>query len=150
MFILYYVLSVRLTLSWLVMTPFGEPVVPDWKQNKTNYSDFQNLSQLHSKKSLQWRHNERYCVSNHRRLDCLPNHLFRCISKKTSKLRVTGLCEGKPPVTSGFPSQRASNTENVSINYMTSPCGESLLGLLSWYMCHIFRLSHCNSYQAVP
>ena len=33
-------------------------------------------------------------------------------SKKTSKLRVTGLFEGNPPVT---PSQRASNAENASI-----------------------------------
>ena len=36
-------------------------------------------------------------------------------SKKTSKLRVTGLCEGNSPVTSEFPAQRASNAENVSI-----------------------------------
>ena len=35
--------------------------------------------------------------------------------KKTSKLRVTGLCEGNSPVTGEFPSQRASNAENVSI-----------------------------------
>ena len=35
--------------------------------------------------------------------------------KKTSKLRITGICEGNPPVTGGFPSQRASNAENVSI-----------------------------------
>ena len=25
---------------------------------------------------LQWRHNKRDGVSSHRRLDCLPNHLF--------------------------------------------------------------------------
>ena len=37
--------------------------------------------------------------------------LFRCKSKKTTKLCVTGLCERKPPVTGGFPSQRASNAE---------------------------------------
>ena len=36
-------------------------------------------------------------------------------SKKTSKLRVSGLCEGNSPVTGEFPAQRASNTENVSI-----------------------------------
>ena len=36
-------------------------------------------------------------------------------SKKTSKLRVTGLCEGNSPVTGEFPAQRASNAENVSI-----------------------------------
>ena len=35
--------------------------------------------------------------------------------KKTSKLHVTGLCEGNPPVTGGFPSQSSSNAENVSI-----------------------------------
>ena len=33
--------------------------------------------------SLQWRHNERNDVSNHHRLDCLFNCLFRHISKKT-------------------------------------------------------------------
>ena len=36
-------------------------------------------------------------------------------SKKTSKLSVTGLCEGNPPMTAGFLLQRASNAENVSI-----------------------------------
>ena len=40
-----------------------------------------------SKIPLQWRHNERDGVSNHRRLDCLLNRLFRRWSKKTSKLR---------------------------------------------------------------
>ena len=64
---------------------------------------------------LQWRHNERHGVSNHRRLDGLLNRLFRRRSNKTSKLCVTGLCEGNSPVTGEFPSQRASNAENVSI-----------------------------------
>ena len=54
-------------------------------------------------------------ASNHRRLDYLLGRFFRCTSKKTSKLRVTGLCEGKPPVTDGFVSQRASNAEDISI-----------------------------------
>ena len=65
--------------------------------------------------SLQWRHNGRDVVSNHRRLDHLVNHLFRCKSKKTPRLRITGLCEGNSPVTGEFPQQRASNAENVSI-----------------------------------
>ena len=65
--------------------------------------------------ALQWRHNEHDVVSNHRRLDCLLHCLFRRRSQKTSKLRVTGLSEGNPPVTGRFPSQRASNEENVSI-----------------------------------
>ena len=53
-------------------------------------------------------------ISNHWHLDCLLNHLFRRRSKKTSKLRVTAF-ERNPPVTRGFPSQRTSNMENVSI-----------------------------------
>ena len=65
--------------------------------------------------SLQWHHNEHDSVSNHQPHDFLLNRLFRRRSKKTSKLRVTGLCEGNSPVTSEFPTQRTSNTENVSI-----------------------------------
>ena len=66
-------------------------------------------------KSLKWSHNERDGVSNHRRLDCLLNNLFRRRSKKTSKLRVTGLCVGNSPVTGEFPAQRASKVKNVSV-----------------------------------
>ena len=40
-----------------------------------------------------------------------------CRSKETSELRVTGLCEGGSPVTDEFPTQRASNAENVSIGW---------------------------------
>ena len=45
----------------------------------------------------------------------LLNRLFRLRSKKTSKLRVTGLCAGNAPVTGEFPAQRTSSAENVSI-----------------------------------
>ena len=65
--------------------------------------------------SLQWPHNEGNGVSNHLHHNCLFNRLFWRRSKKTSKLRVTGLCEGNSPVTGEFPAQRASNAENVSI-----------------------------------
>ena len=65
--------------------------------------------------SLQIRHNGRDGVSNHQRLECLFNRLFRCSSKKTSKLRVTVRCEGNSPATGEFPAQMASNAENVSI-----------------------------------
>ena len=65
--------------------------------------------------SLQWRHNGRDGVSNHQPHDCLLNRLFRRRSKKVSKLRVTGLCEGNSPVTGEFPTQRASTAESVSI-----------------------------------
>ena len=65
--------------------------------------------------TLQWRHDDHNGVSNHQRLDCLLSRLFRHRSKKTSKLRVTGLCEGNSPVTGEFPTQKTSNAENVSI-----------------------------------
>ena len=63
----------------------------------------------------QWRHNDHGGISDHRRFDYMNDHLFGRRSQKTSKLRVTGLCGGNPPVTGGFPSQRASNAEYVSI-----------------------------------
>ena len=65
--------------------------------------------------SLQWRHNGRDSVSNLQPNDCLLNRLFRRRPKKTSKLRVTGLCAGNSPGTGEFPAQMASNAENVSI-----------------------------------
>ena len=43
---------------------------------------------------LHWRHNEHDGVSNHQPHGCLLKRLFRRRSKKTSKLRVTGLCVG--------------------------------------------------------
>ena len=67
--------------------------------------------------SLQWRHNERHRISNHRRQDCLLNRLFRCRSKKTSKLRVTGLCEGNSPVTDDLPTQRPCYTSRHSCRW---------------------------------
>ena len=53
--------------------------------------------------TLQWHHNERDGISNHRHLDCLLNRLFRRRSKETSTLCLTDLCEGNSPVTSEFP-----------------------------------------------
>ena len=64
---------------------------------------------------LRWRHNDHAGVSNHQPHGCLLNRLFRRKSKKTSKLRVTGLCVGNSPGTGEFPAQMASYAENVSI-----------------------------------
>ena len=65
--------------------------------------------------TLRWRQNGRYSVSNHQPHDCLLNRLFRRRSKKTSKLRVIGLCARNSPGTGEFPAQMASYAENVSI-----------------------------------
>ena len=65
--------------------------------------------------TLRWRHNGRDSVSNHQPHHCLLSRLFRRRSKKTSKLRVTGLCVGNSPGTGEFSAQMASNAKNASI-----------------------------------
>ena len=65
--------------------------------------------------ALLWHHNERDDISNRQPHDCLLNRSFRPRSKKTSKLRITGICAGNAPETAEFPTQMASNAENVSI-----------------------------------
>ena len=95
-------------------------------------------------KILQWRHNGHDSISNHQPRDCLLNRLYRRRSKKTSKLRVTGLCAGNSPGTGEFPTQMASNAENVSIwwrhhdiknweNWSRSPHHWSLCIMTSWH-----------------
>ena len=64
---------------------------------------------------LRWRQNGRDSVSIHQPHHCLLNRLFRRRSKKTSKLRVTGLCVGNSPGTGEFPAQMTSNAENVPL-----------------------------------
>ena len=60
--------------------------------------------------ALLWHTNGHNGVSNHQFHDCLLNRLFRRRSK-TSKLHVTGLCEGNSPVIGEFPIKVASNAE---------------------------------------
>ena len=60
-----------------------------------------------------WRHNERDGVSNHQPHDCLLNRLF---SRRSSKFRVTALCERNSPVTGEFPTQSARKKDNVSFD----------------------------------
>ena len=56
--------------------------------------------------TLRWRHNELDGVSDHQPHDCLLNRSFRRISKKTWKLRFTGLCEGNSPGPVNSPHKR--------------------------------------------
>ena len=79
--------------------------------------------------TLRWRHNGGDSVSNHQPHHRLLNRSFRRRSKKTSKLRVTGLCVGNSPGTSEFPAQMASNVENVSI----------------WWR----HVNHCHHFSAI-
>ena len=81
-----------------------------YRHNAVSYNTILNTTMLWPSWNvgLQWRHNGRDGVSNHQSHDCVLNHIFRRRSNKTSKLRVTGLCEGNSPVTGEFPTQRAS------------------------------------------
>ena len=62
-----------------------------------------------------WYHYGHDGVSNHQPSDCLLTRLSRRRLKKTSKLRVTGLCVGNSPMRGEFPAHMASNAESVSI-----------------------------------
>ena len=94
-------------------------------------------TKLHVSTSLQWCHNGHNSVSNHQPHDCLLNRLFRRRSKKTSKLRVTSLCEGNIAGTGEFPAQMTSNMENVSIWWRHHDKDAVLL--VSEYPVHIFQ-----------
>ena len=104
-FLCIYII-LRLTSSTV---PLFQPVSPLTMLHTTTRRG------LCSSPTLQWRQHGHDGVLNHQPLDCLLNRLFGCRSKKTSKLRVTGLCVGKSPLTAEFPAQRASNAENASI-----------------------------------
>ena len=118
-----------------------KPVTPKRYRTKTGYHWFaenmliphwscwkqQDLKwQWFPENALRWRHNELDGVSDQQPHDCLLNRLFGSRSKKTSKLRVTGLCAGNSPGTGEFPAQMASNAENVSIWWRHHGCSSSL------------------------
>ena len=69
-----------------------------------NIAVFQRCRQWNP--SLQWRHDDHDCVTNHRPHGCLLNRLFRRRSKKTPKLRVTGFCARNSPWPVNFPHKR--------------------------------------------
>ena len=86
-----------------------------WWQDLLCWCQLEQLALLWVRYTLQWRHNGHVGLSNHQPRHCLLNRLFRRRSKKTSKLRVNGLCVGNSPMTGEFPAQRTNNAENVSI-----------------------------------
>ena len=103
-----------------------------------------NMDQV-PKFPLRWRHNGRDSVSNHQPHDCLLSRLFRRRSKKTSKLRVTGLCSGNSPGTGEFPAQMASYAENVSIWWRHWSCDFSFkLMASSWFWSQVWSTSRSS------
>ena len=103
--------------------------------------------------TLRLRHNDHAGVSNHQPHGCLLNRLFRRKSKKTSKLRVTGLCVGNSPGTGEFPAQMTSYAENVSIwwrhhdlklkIYPLSMISVSILNVLKIYTANRAQQWYC-------
>ena len=90
--------------------------------------------------TLQWLHNRRDDVSNHQPHDYLLSRLFGRRSKKTSKLRVTGLCAGNSPGIGEFPAQMASNAEMFPFYDVTM-----ILFVLLWTMSCFVRGSYNNA-----
>ena len=88
--------------------------------------------------SLQWRHNGLDSVSNHQPHRCLLSRLFGRWSKKTAKLRVTGLCAGDSPGPVNFPNKgpvtrKMFPFDGVIMCYQTyHTCSWSLAPLLSF------------------
>ena len=113
-----------------------------------NGADYRRRQKLSKRKiSLQWRNNERG-VSNHQPRDYLLNRLFRRRSMKTSKLRVTGFCEGNSPATGEFRAHRASNAANVSIwwcPHVSKTCFSHFCCIISYSPC----LLHIHVVQRV-
>ena len=72
--------------------------------------------------TLQWRHNKYDDVSNHHPHDYLRNRVFRHRSKKTSKLRVTGLCVENSSVTSEFLAQKGFHLMTSSWDVFNLVC----------------------------
>ena len=91
-----------------------------------------------------WRHNDRDGVWNHQPHDCLLNCLFR--SKKTSKLRVTGLCAGNSPVAGEFPAVTWPpwNELGAKSVHVHLPCSDRAPGL-----CIAIKMSICYGHGAV-
>ena len=96
--------------------------------------------------TLRWRKNERDSVSNHQPHDCLLNRLLRRRSKKTSKLRVTGLCVGNSQGTGEFPAQMASYAENVSIwwRHHEKPLCIPVVNVFT-FTCRLYSDNHAHS-----
>ena len=80
------------------------------------------VSESYANRTLQWRHNDRDDVSNHQRLDCLLNRLFRPRSKKKIKAPRHWCLGVNSPVTGKLHAQRAGNAANVSIWWRHHEC----------------------------
>ena len=75
-------------------------------------------------------------VSQITSLTIVYSTVYTSRSRKTSKLRITGLCEGNSPVTGEFPAQMASNAENVFHLIMSSWKINVSISSTFWHFCY--------------
>ena len=107
--------------AWTMWPPFCRRHLSDTSYNHYLIQGWPSLLTL----TLRWRHNDLDGVSDHQPHGCLLNRLFRRRSKKTSKLRVTGLCVGNSP-------HKGPVTRNMfPFDDVIMICG--ILFLLWWY-----------------
>ena len=90
---------------------------------------------------------EHYGICDHQQLDCL----FRLTIKKYQTSALLGLCEVNSSVISGFPSQRASNAESVSMSRclhdQVNFCGNiisKIVNKFKFYLYSAYLLQHSN------
>ena len=65
-------------------------------------------------------------------------------SKKTPKLRVTGLCDGNSPVTGKFPAQRASNAEMFPFDDFIMQISVNDIEVKAWLMIDTSAFKSCK------
>ena len=121
------------------------PTRQQWVQN-TVLTALYDVVQFHYS-DVTW---ASYCFKS-QQLDCLWNSLFK-ITKET-EFCFTGICEGNPLVTSGFPSQKTSNANSISMSWRHHVLSELLVTLPSFWnpssfaICWVFHLTilsdHC-------
>ena len=106
----------KIAISHISFTDmFTEPLYQVCRCFPLWYIPVYMVTLMHMMTALQWLHNGHDSISNHQPHNSLLNCLFRRRSKKTSKLRVTGLWAGNSLVPGEFPAQMASYSENDSI-----------------------------------
>ena len=97
---------------------------------------------------LRWRHNDHAGVSNHQPHGCLLNRLFRLRSKKTSKLRVTGLCVGNSPGPVNSPHKGPVTRKMFPFDDVIMYGQASTIQ--SWINSTLLQCFHCHSLPSRP
>ena len=97
--------------------------------------------------TLHWYRNERDGVTNHQLHDCLLNRLFRHRSKETSKLCVTGLCEGihRWPVNSPHKGPVTRKCFHLmTSSWLSVTCSVSQLKMHPWHGYTFYIIGHLS------